>query len=88
MSLERENDRRKLSGRPNGPKGRFASPMDRGSEIQTIVIPASFEMGSNDQPGSEDIAREEPREEAPIPLALQVVHPPERSESCPGATKL
>ena len=45
-------------------------------------------MGSNDQPGSEDIAREEPREEAPIPPALQVVHPPERSERRPGATKL
>ena len=44
--------------------------MDGGSEIQTIVIPTSSEMGSNDQPGSEDIAREEPREEAPIPPTL------------------
>ena len=44
--------------------------MDGGSEIQTIVIPASPEMGSNDQPGSEDIGRVEPREEAPIPPAL------------------
>ena len=44
--------------------------MDGGSEIQTIVIPASPEMGSNDQPGSEDIAREEPREEAQIPPTL------------------
>ena len=62
--------------------------MDGGSEIQTIVILTSPEMGSNDQPGSEDINREEPREEAPIPHALQMVHPPERSESRRGPTKL
>ena len=62
--------------------------MDGGSEIQIIVIPASPEMESNYQPGSEDIAREEPREEAPIPSALQVVHPPERPESRPGAAYL
>ena len=52
------------------------------------MIPASPEMGSNDQPGSEDIAREEPREEAPIPPALQVVHPSERTKSRPGAAGL
>ena len=62
--------------------------MDGGSEIQTIVIPASPEMGSNDQPSSEDIACEELREEAPIPPALQVVHPPERAESRPSVAKL
>ena len=62
--------------------------MDGGSEIQTIVIPTSPEMGYNDQPGSENIAREEPREEAPIPPALQVVHPSERMESCLGASWL
>ena len=62
--------------------------MDGGSEIQTIVIPASPEMGSNYQPGSKDITREEPREEAPIPPTLQVVHPPERLESRPGSAKL
>ena len=62
--------------------------MDGGSEIQTIVIPTSLEMGSNDQPGSKDVAREVPREEAPIPPALQVVHPLERPESHPGAAKL
>ena len=45
-------------------------------------------MGSNDQPGSEDIAREEPREEAPIPPTLQVVHPPKRPKSHPSAAKL
>ena len=61
--------------------------MDGGSEIQTILIPASPEMGSNDQSVLEDIAREEPREEAPIPPALQVVHPPERPEGHLGAAK-
>ena len=45
-------------------------------------------MGSNDQPSSENIAREEPREEAPIPSALQVVHPSKQMESCPGAARL
>ena len=62
--------------------------MDGGSKIQTILIPASPEMGSNDQPGSEDIAREEPREEALISPALQVVYPSERSKSRPGASRL
>ena len=76
---KREAKRAKRSVRP---------PMDGGSEIQTIVIPASPEMGSNDQPGSEDITCEEPREEAPIPPALQVVHPPEQLESRLGAAKL
>ena len=69
-------------------EGFVCPPMDGGSEIQTIVIPASPEMGSNNQPGSEGIALEEPREEAPIPPELQVVHPPERPESRPGAAKL
>ena len=45
-------------------------------------------MGFNDQPNSENIVREKLREEAPIPLALQVVHPSERMESCPGAAGL
>ena len=76
---EREAERAEGSVRP---------PMDGGLEIQTIVIPTSPEMGSNDQPGSEDIAREEPREEAPIPPALQVVHPSERSEIRSGAARL
>ena len=69
-------------------KGSIRPPIDGGSEIQTIVISASPKMGSNDHPGSKDIAREEPREEAPIPPALQVVHPLERLESHPGAAKL
>ena len=69
-------------------EGSVRPPMDGGSEIQTIVIPASSEMGSNDQPGSEDIAREEPRDEAPIPPALQVVHPSKRPESRPAAIRL
>ena len=56
--------------------------------MKAIVIPASPEMGSNDQPGSEDIAYEDPRENAPIPPALQAVHPPDRHESRPGTAKL
>ena len=71
-----------------GTGGSVRPPMDGGSEIQTIVIPASPEMGSNDQPGSKNIAREEPREEAPIPPALQVVHSFERMESRSGAAGL
>ena len=62
--------------------------MDVGSEIQTIVISTSPKMGSNDQLGSEDIACVELREEALILPALQVVHPPEWSKSCPGVAKL
>ena len=62
--------------------------MDGGSDIQKIVIPASPKMGSNDQTGSEDIAHEELREEAPIPPTLQVVHPSERTESRLIVTRL
>ena len=62
-------------------EGSVRLPMDGCSKIQTIMIPAFPEMGSNNQPDSEDIAREEPREEAPIPPALQVVHPSEQPES-------
>ena len=62
--------------------------MDGGSEIQTIVIPTPPEMGYNGQPGLKDIAREEPRVDAPIPHVLQVVDPPEQPESCPGAAKI
>ena len=45
-------------------------------------------MGSNDQQGSEDIAREEPREEALIPPALQVVHSSEQLVSHSSAARL
>ena len=62
--------------------------MDGGSEIQTIVILASSKMGSNDQTGSEDIAHEDLREEAPIPPTLQVVHPSEWTESRLSVTRL
>ena len=76
---EREAERAEGSVRP---------PMDGGSKIQRIMIPASPEMRSSDQLGSEDIAREDLREEAPITPALQVVHPSERPESHPGAARL
>ena len=85
----RKRTRREEAGREaERAEGSVHLPMDGCSEIQTIVIPTSLKMGSNDQRGSEDIAREEPREEAPIPPTLQVVHPPERPESRPGAAKL
>ena len=71
-----------------GTGGLVRSPMDGGSEIKTIMISASPEMWSNDQPGLENIAREEPRKEAPIPPALQVVHPSEWMKSRPGAVGL
>ena len=71
-----------------GAKESVRPPMDGGLEIQTIVILASLEMGSNDQPSSKNIAREKPREESPIPPPLQVVHPSERMETCLGATRL
>ena len=56
--------------------------------MQAILILGSPETGSNDQPGSEDIARGEPRESTPIPLALQVVRPPDQLESRTGNAKL
>ena len=45
-------------------------------------------MGSTDQPGREDVALGEPREDTPIPPALQVIYPPNWSESHPDTTKL
>ena len=70
MPPESENERRKLSGRPKGPEGQFVPLWMGVQRFKTIMIPASPEMGSNDQPGSANIAREEPREEAPIPPTL------------------
>ena len=60
-------------------------PTDGGSEMQTIMILGS---PANDQPGSEDITRGEPRESTSIPLTLQVVHPPDQLESRLGNAKL
>ena len=45
-------------------------------------------MGSSDQPGPEAVALGEPREVTLIPLALQVIHPPDRVESCLDMAKL
>ena len=45
-------------------------------------------MGSNDQSGQEDIAHGEPREGTPIMPTLQVVYPPNRSESRTSIAKL
>ena len=62
--------------------------MDRGSEMQAIVILGSLKTGSNDQSGPEDIARGDPRESTPIPPTLQVVHPHDQLENRPGKAKL
>ena len=56
--------------------------------MQEIVILGSPETGSNDQLAPEDIACGEPRESTLIPLALQVVRPPDQLESRPGNAKL
>ena len=45
-------------------------------------------MGSSDQPSPEDVALGEPREDTPIPPALQVIHPPDLAGSHPGMPKL
>ena len=71
-SFEREADQTKGSNRLS---------TDGGSEMQTIIIPASPEMGSSDQPGPEGVALGELREVTPIPPTLQVIHPPNRAES-------
>ena len=77
--VEREVDRA---------EGSNQLPTDGGSEMQAIVIPGFPEMGSNDQSGPEDFTRGEPREGTSIPPALQMIHPPNWSESCPGIAKL
>ena len=56
--------------------------------MQAIVISGSLEMGSSDQPSSGGIALGEPREDTPIPPALQVIHLPGWAESRPDTTKL
>ena len=56
-------------------------PTDGGSEMQEIMISGYPETGSNDQSGLEDIAHGELRESTLIPPVLQVVHPPDRSDS-------
>ena len=49
---------------------------DEGSEVPTIVILGSPEMGLNDQPVRKNVALVESREVFPAPVAIQVVHPP------------
>ena len=45
-------------------------------------------MGSSDQPGLEDVALGDSREDTPISPTLQVIHPPDQSESHPDTAKL
>ena len=66
---------------PDLAKGSSQHATDGDSKIHAIVIPGSPEMGSSNRPGPEDVALGEPREATPIPLTLQVIHPPDRVES-------
>ena len=52
------------------------------------MIPASPEMGSDVQSGLDEIAHGEPWESTPIPPVLQMVLPPNQSESYPSNAKL
>ena len=45
-------------------------------------------MGSSDLPGPEDVALGEPREVSLIPPTLQVIHPPDGTESWLNMPKL
>ena len=76
---EREADRAEGSNR---------LPTDGGLVMQAIMISGFLEMGSNDQPGPEDIARGEPMESTLISPALQVVRPPNQLENRLGNAKL
>ena len=78
-SAEREADQAEGSNRPS---------TDGGSKMQAIIILSSPEMGSSDQSGLEGVALGELREVTPIPLALQVIHPPDRAESHRDKAKL
>ena len=60
-SSEREPDQAEGSNRPT---------TDGDSKMQAIVISSSPEMGSSDQPGPEDVALGEPREDTLIPPTL------------------
>ena len=50
---------------------------DEGSEVLTIFISGSLEMGLNGQSAPENVALAESREVFPAPAAIQVIHPPE-----------
>ena len=54
---------------------------DGGSEVQTIVISGSPEMGLNDQPALRNVTLAESKEASPVPAAIQVVYPPEQAIS-------
>ena len=85
----RKQKRQESSERgPDLAEGSCRPSRDGDSEMQTIFILSSPEMGSSDQPGSEDVALGEPMEATPIPSALQVIHPPNRAESQPDMPRL
>ena len=47
--------------------------------MQAIIVSGSLGMGLNDQSGQGNVTLAESREASPIPVALQVVHPPEQA---------
>ena len=47
--------------------------------MQAIIISSSLEMGLNDQPAMENVTLAESREASLVPVALQVVRPPEQA---------
>ena len=59
--------------------GTGQSCLDRGSEVQAIVISSSPEMSLNDKPTMENVTLAESREASPIPATLQVVRPSEQA---------
>ena len=64
---KRQEDAKREAGLAEGSN---RLPTDGGSKMRAIVIPASPEMGSNDQSGPKDIACGELRESTPIPPVL------------------
>ena len=52
---------------------------DGGFEVQAIAILGSPETGLSDQPALGNVTLTESRKASPIPIAIQVVHPPEQA---------
>ena len=66
---------------PERARGLSQPCLDRGSEVQAIVILGSPKMSVDNQPAMGNITLEESREASPVPAALQVVHLPEQATS-------
>ena len=64
---------------PGVAEGSGRSLSDEGSEVLTIVISGSLDMGLNDQSTPENITLEESKEVVLAPEAIQVIHPPKQA---------